>query len=206
LKPGETPTATALLGALGGIRGLVESILPGLMFLVVYTFSQQIVPSVIAPLAVGVVFVIVRVATKSPSMPAIIGVIGIAVSALLAIWSGRAQDNFILGFFINGVSLAALLVSLLVRWPLIGLIVGLLTSDVTGWKTDRAKFRVMTIATVLWSGLFALRLTVELPLYFAGQAQWLAGTKLLMGVPLYATVLWITWLLVRAVYARPQPE
>jgi hypothetical protein len=206
LKPGEAPTATALLGALGGIRGLIESILPGLMFLVVYTFTQQILPSVIAPLVVGVVFVIVRLATKSPSMPAIVGVIGIAVSALLAIWSGRAQDNFILGFFINGFSLTALLVSLLVRWPLIGLIVGLLTSDVTGWKADRAKFRVMTIATLLWSGLFALRLVIELPLYFAGQAQWLAGTKLLMGVPLYATVLWITWLLVRAVYARPQPE
>jgi hypothetical protein len=63
---------------------------------------------------------------------------------------------------------------------------------------------VLTIATWLWVGLFAVRLLVEVPLYLARQTEWLAGTKLLLGVPLYAAMLWVTWLLVRAVYARSQ--
>jgi len=50
--------------------------------------------------------------------------------------------------------------------------------------------------------LFSLRLIVEVPLYASGETEWLAGTKLLLGVPLYAAFLWVTWLLVRAVYVR----
>jgi hypothetical protein len=206
VKPGEAPTAGALLSAIGGVRGLVESILPGLGFLVVYTITQQVLPSVLAPLVVALAFVVVRVVTKSPATAAIAGVLGIGLSAILALVTGRAQDNFVPGFFINGASIVVLAVSLAVRWPLVGVIVGLLTSDVSGWRKDKAKFRVMTIATILWIVLFAVRLAVELPLYYAGQAQWLAGIKLIMGVPLYAGMLWVTWLLVRTVYARPQPE
>jgi hypothetical protein len=202
VAPGEAPSARALLAAVGGVRGLIESILPGLTFLVVYTFTQQLLPSVLIPLVVSLGFVLVRAVTRSPVMTAVAGVLGIAVCGALALLTGRAEDNFVPGFFINGISITVLLISLAVRWPLIGVIVGLLTGEGGAWREDRAKRRVMTVATVLWAGVFALRLAVQLPLYFAGATEWLAGTKLLMGVPLYAVMLWVTWLLVRAVYAR----
>ncbi len=51
------------------------------------------------------------------------------------------------------------------------------------------------IATLLWIGVFGLRLGVELPLYFADLTSALGTMKLILGVPLYATALWITWLL-----------
>jgi thiol:disulfide interchange protein len=50
--------------------------------------------------------------------------------------------------------------------------------------------------------MFAARLVVQVPLYLADQTQWLGATKLIMGLPLYAATLWVTWLLVRAVYAK----
>ena len=50
--------------------------------------------------------------------------------------------------------------------------------------------------------MFAARLAVQMPLYFAEQPQLLGTAKLVMGLPLYAATLWVTWLLVRAVYAR----
>jgi hypothetical protein len=200
VTPGEAPTATALLAAIGGIRGIVESILPGLVFLVVYTITQDLLPSVLIPVGVGVVFVIARLISRTTPTSAIIGLIGIGFSALLAIVSGRAVENFVLGFYINGVWIVALVVSLLVRWPLIGVIVGLLRGEGRQWREDKAMFRVAVVATILWIGLFSLRLGVQMPLYFANDAQWLAGTKLIMGLPLYAAMLWITWLLVSAVY------
>ncbi len=206
VAPGETPSATALLSAIGGVRGLVESILPGLGFLVVYTITGELLPSVLAPLAVALLFVVARLVGRTPVTTALAGVIGVGLSAGLALFTGRAEDNFVLGFVINVVWLVALLISLFARWPLIGVVAGLLTGEGSRWRSDRAKFRVATIATLLWVGLFALRLAVQVPLYFAGQVDWLAGTKLLMGVPLYAGVLWVTWLLMRAVYARPQQE
>lgn len=201
VAPGERPTAQALWAAVGGVRGLVESLLPGFLFLVVYTITADVTPSVLIPVAVAVVFVLVRAVTRSPIMPAVVGLVGIALSAGLALWSGRAEENFLLGFVINGVWLVALLVSLAVRRPLIGVITALLTGD-DAWRSDPAKRTVLTVTTWLWVGLFSLRLGVQVPLYLSEQAAALAATKLLMGLPLYAAVLWVTWLMVRAVYAR----
>lgn len=206
VQPGEAPSAGALLQAMGGARGLVESILPGLAFLVLYTVTKDLMISVIVPVVIAILFVIVRAATRTPWTSALAGVIGLALSAGLALITGRAEDNFVFGFILNAAFLIALVVSLAVRWPLIGVIVSLIRSEGTAWRADRAKFRVALIASILWCGLFALRLGVELPLYFAGNTEALATLKLLLGIPLYAGMLWVTWLLVRTVYPRPQPE
>jgi hypothetical protein len=203
VAPGETPTAGALLSAIGGVRGIVESILPGFLFVLVYAFTEETLPSVLIPAAIAVVFVLVRLVSRSPVLPAVVGLVGIAVSAALAIFTGDARENFVLGFFLNGGYVLALLVSLVVRWPVIGVIVGVLRGEGMAWRQDRAKFRVAFVATVLWTCLFAARLVVQVPLYYADQTQLLGAAKLIMGLPLYASLLWVTWLLVRAVYARP---
>jgi hypothetical protein len=199
VTPGEAPSGRALLAAIGGIRGLIESILPGLMFLVVYTITQQLLPSVLAPLAVSIVLIVIRIASRQPVSTAIAGALGVGISAGLALLSGRAEDNFVPGFFINGAVVLLMLVSLAVRRPLVGVLVGVLTSD-ENWRRDRAKFRVATIATVLWATLSGLRLSVQLPLYALELPQALSATKLLMGIPLYAALLWVTWLLVRTAW------
>jgi len=202
VTPGETPTAGALLGAMGGVRGIVESLLPGFVFVFVYAITQETLPSVLIPAGIAVLFVLVRVVSRTPVMPALIGLAGIAVSAALAILSGDAKENFVLGFWLNGAYVVGLLVSLAVRWPVIGVIVGLLRGEGSQWRDDKAKYRVAFVTTVLWTCLFAARLAVQVPLYYADQTQLLGGAKLIMGLPLYAATLWVTWLLVRAVYAR----
>lgn len=205
VEPGETPSGSALLAAMGGVRGLVESILPGLAFLVVFTLTRQLLASVLIPLAISVIFVAVRAITRQPWTAAVAGVIGIGLSAGLSLITGRAEDNFVFGFLINAGFLVALLVSLVLRWPLIGVIAALITGEGSVWRVDKAKFRVAVIATGLWIGLFSLRLAVELPLYFAGNTAALATVKLILGVPLYAALLWVTWLLVRTAYRRDRP-
>lgn len=202
VAPGETPTANSLLRAMGGIRGLIESIVPGLAFLVLYTFTKDLTLSVVAPLILGAVFIIVRLVTRSAVMPAIIGLVLLGISAGLSLITGKAEDNFIPGMVINAVAFVVLVGSIIARWPLIGVIVGTLTGDAVGWRADRAKFRVVLIATWCWVGLFALRLAVELSLYLAGLPEALASAKLLLGVPLYAAMLWVTWLLVRAAFGH----
>ncbi|CAN5260613.1 DUF3159 domain-containing protein [soil metagenome] len=209
VAPGEVPTAGSLLKAVGGIRGLIESILPGLAFLVLYAATKSVALSVLVPVALAVLFVVVRLVTRTPITQAFAGIAGIAISAVLALISGRAEANFIPGIIINIASLSVLLLSILVRWPLIGVIVGFLTNETTRWREQKAKRRVLYLTTWLWAGLFALRLAVEVPLYLAKEAEWLAGVKLLLGIPLYAAMLWVTWLLVRAVYAssvRPSSD
>ena len=129
VTPGEAPTAHALLGAIGGIRGLIESILPGLGFLIVFTITHQVLPSVLVPLALAVIFIVVRLVTRQPVTSAIAGALGIGVSAILALVTGRAEDNFVPGFIINIVMVVVMLGSIAVRRPLIGVLTGFLVGD-----------------------------------------------------------------------------
>lgn len=202
VPPGETPTAGALLAAMGGVRGLVESILPGLGFLVVFTITADLLPSVLAPLVVSFVFIGLRLVMRQPVTTAIAGALGVGISAALALITNDANNNFVPGFFINGGVAVVMIVSLLVRRPFVGLIVSLLLND-DDWRANPAKVRVATIATILWTALSVLRLAVQLPLYLASATEALAATKLVMGVPLYAALLWVTWLLVRTAW-RPR--
>jgi hypothetical protein len=194
---GEKPTAASLFSAIGGARGVVESTAPGFLFLVVFTVTGQLLPSVVAPVAVAVVILLARLIQRLPVMPAVSGGIGIALSAGLALWTGRAEDNFLGGFLINGISVTVMTVSILVRHPLIGVATRLLASDnphVDSTIVRRAGY----LATALWATFFALRLCVQVPLYLAHATTALAATKLLMGVPLYAALVWVTWLMMRS--------
>jgi len=198
---GEPISGHALLAAMGGIRGLVEAVLPGLVFVVTYTFTTDLIPSLIAPVLIGLVFFVLRLVAKQTVTQAVGGLVGIGISAVLALFTGRAEDFYLAGFWTNGVYGGVLLVSVLVGWPLIGVAVGFLMGEQLAWRADPSKRRVLSILTFLWAGLFVLRLAVQLPLYYAGNVELLGIIKLLMGIPLYAPLLVVSWLLVRSVYA-----
>jgi hypothetical protein len=205
VAPGEVPSGSSLLRAVGGIRGILESIIPGLAFLVVYTTTHLLLPSVLVPLAIAVVFIVLRLVQRSGISQALVGLVLLAISAVFALVSGKPEANFLPGIWINTIFLLVIIASILARWPLIGIIVGFLTSEPTEWRASRPKRRVLFVATWLWAGLFVIRLAIELPLYFTHETGWLAGARLITGVPLYATFLWLTWLLVRTVYSRSTP-
>ncbi|WP_104134137.1 MULTISPECIES: DUF3159 domain-containing protein [unclassified Cryobacterium] len=210
----EPISGQALLKAMGGIRGLIEAVLPGLVFLVTYTLTIDpstdvtsdpigtLLPSLVAPLVIGVIFVALRAITRQTTTPALGGLVGTAISVALALFSGKPSDFFLVGLWTNAGYGAVLLVSVLVRWPLIGVAVGFLMGDGVAWRLDASKRRVLTILTLCWTGLFLARLAVQLPLYLANNVELLASMKLLMGIPLYAPLLVVSWLMVRSVYRK----
>lgn len=197
----------SFVDAIGGVRGLVESTLPGLVFVVVFVPSRELAPSLIAALGVALAAVVVRLVQRSPVTQAFSGVLGILIGVAWAWWSGRAQDFFAGGLLANIGYLLAMVVSIAVRWPAVGVVVALLRGEDHAWRTDpeRAHERRRFVwATWVLAGVFALRLAVQVPLYLAGEdAVGALGTaKLVMGVPLFAVGLWITWLLVGSRAAR----
>jgi hypothetical protein len=112
---------------------------------------------------------------------------------------GQAADYYLKDFWINGAYGAALLLSVLVRFPLIGVIVGFLTNQGLQWRKVPKKLRYFDLVTLLWVGLFATRLAVELPLYLAGEVVILGFVKIVLGLPFYLTMIWVSWLLLRRV-------
>jgi hypothetical protein len=205
LAPGEAPTAGAMLGALGGVRGLVESVLPGFAFLLLFTLTGNLAISVLVPVGIAVVFVLARAITRSPVAPAIAGLIGIALTATLSLVTNRAENNFLPGIIINVGMLVVLVTSIAMRWPLLGVVIGLLMGEESDWRSDKVKRRAYTLATWIWVIPSAIRVAIQVPLYIAGRADLLAATKLLTGIPLYIGALYVTWLLVRAVHAKGDP-
>lgn len=193
--------------AIGGIRGILESVLPGLVFVIAWTLTYDSSSGTAnLPLSLGMsvglalVFTAVRLIQRTNASAAIGGLIATGAAAALSLLTGRGEDNFIPGFITNIAYGSALLISALVGWSLIGLAVGFLMGEGTAWRQDKRKRRVFFWLAIAWAGLFAARLIVQVPLYFAGDVAALGTFKLIMGLPLFAPLVAVTWLVVRALY------
>lgn len=206
-------TGSAVWAAMGGWRGILESVLPSLLFVIAYTVTAQLFISLAVSVGIAVVFTLVRLAQKSPPAAAMGGLIAAAAAAVLALITGNPSDNFVPGLLTNLGYGLAMLVSALVGWPIIGLIAGYLMGEGTAWRRDRRRRRAFFWLTLAWAALFATRLAVQFPIYLSSldpanreSAVALLGTlKIAMGLPLFAPLLAVTWLVVRAAYAKTKP-
>lgn len=204
LDPAESAsTHKVVWSAMGGWRGILESVLPSLAFVVLFTLRPE---PLLLPLGVSVglaaVFTVVRLVQKSPPSAAIGGLVAAVAAAALALWTGRGEDNFVPGLITNAVYGSAILVSALVGWSVIGLAAGFLMGEGTAWRGDRRKRRAFFWLGIAWACLFFARLAVQFPLYLAGDVTALGTLKLIMGLPLFAPLIAVTWLVVRALYPR----
>lgn len=207
-------TSRGLVDAVGGPLGIVESVLPPLVFVVYYQVvairtapaaveRPALIPIVAAPLVLSAALVLFRLIRRQRPASAISGGVLVGVSALLVLVTGDANTNFLPGFFINAGYGLAFLVSVVVRRPLVGVVTGLLTSD-AGWGRDPARRRALSWLTLLWVALFAVRLAVEVPLFLAGDRVVELGiARIVLGLPPYSIVLVVTVLVVQALRRRP---
>lgn len=208
-KAGLDPSADASTGhvvwkAMGGWRGIAESVLPALAFVATFTITQDLTLSLALSVGLAAVFTVIRLLQRSPVAAALGGLVAAAFAAALALWTGRGEDNFVPGLITNAVYGSALLISALIGWSLIGLAVGFLMNEGTAWRADARKRRVFFWLAIAWSALFFARLAVQFPLYLAGDVTALGTLKLVMGLPLFAPLVAVTWLAVRALYPRPR--
>ncbi len=182
-----------ILHAIGGWRGLVESSLPAVAFLVLFTVTKELNLSLIAALAVAGVFTLIRLVQGSKLVSALTGLVGVAICAFAAYRTGNASDYFVVGFWTNGVYILAYLLSMLVRWPLMGLIFAVIRGEALSWRQNPVRLRQYMLATWIITVLMMLRLAVQVPLYFANNVEALGATRLIMGLPLYALGVWLAW-------------
>ena len=188
-----------VLKTVGGVRGLAESILPGVIFLVVFTIGKELGPALIGALAAAAIFTVLRLVQRGTVTQAFSGLVGVAICAFVANTTGRAEDFYVWGFFTNAAYILAMLVTIAVKWPALGLIFGLIRNEGTAWRKQPQRLKAYTIATWILTAVLLLRLAVQVPLYLMGDDGLVAlgTTRLLMGVPLYALGLWLAWLVSR---------
>jgi hypothetical protein len=204
-RPGQALTPGAFLDA--GI--------PLALFTVVYAAAgRDLALSLWIAVGSGVALAAIRLLRREPLQNVVAGLVGLGLAAFLAARTGRAEDVFLPGLVINVGYGLAYLVSIIVRWPLLGVFVGLVTGQGMSWRDDPALLRAYTKASALWVVMFALRLAVQVPLYLAGDDRlgWLAGTRLVMSWPLFLLVAYLSWVIIRPAHrahaernAQPEP-
>lgn len=203
-----------LLASVGGVRGIAEAVIPALVFLVTFIVSQDVWTSAIVAVGLAAVASLARLIQRQPLTQALAGVLGVAVSAWVAIQQGDARGYYVIGFYISAAYGAVFAVSMAARWPIMGLIYGWIRGEGVAWQKDLVRRRKYQIATLLMVLVFVSRLVVQLPMYWAENVVALGTARLIMGVPLYALVLWFGWLLSKpaglntmtSVPERPKPK
>src|SRR3954470_4912058 len=150
---------------LGGPLGVAESALPAVAFVVAYTVSgSDTKVSAGVAVAVGLGFGVARLIQRGPLLNVVSGMFGVLFAACVAAKSGKAENFFLPGLLLNAGYAGAFFISIVVGWPLVGVIVGAMDGEGHTWCGARVRTRVFVWATWVGVGLFSLRLLVQLPL------------------------------------------
>lgn len=193
----------SLLAAVGGGRGALETSLPGLVFVTVFAIRHDLRLGAVVAGALGLALLVVRLVRKETTQYAVGGFVGVVIAALFAVSTGKAA-NYFLPSILKNLGFALLyLVSVVVRWPLLGVLLGPLLKENFAWRKHEARRRAYAQATLIWTAMFAVRLAVMLPLYLLGRTVELGIAGVALSWPLFAVVAWATWLVIRRVPPVP---
>jgi hypothetical protein len=189
--------------AIGGWRGLIDSGVPTLVFVLAFlVWPDTLANAVYAAIAAGVVILIVRVIRRDPLTQIFAGFVGLAIAAGFSAWTGKAENFFLPGLLTNLAYGSAFLISILVRWPLLGVALGYFTGTGTSWRNEVPLRRAAAAASWIWVGMFFGRLLVQVPFYFSGSVGTLGVIKVVMGWPLFLAAAYFTYRVLAPVYAE----
>ncbi|MEY4163593.1 MAG: hypothetical protein RLZZ79_545 [Actinomycetota bacterium] len=186
-----------IIAAFGGKKGLIDSGAPALIFLIAFNFNKDVTNSAYYALGFSLAVTLLRLIKRDTIQHAISGVIGVAVCVWIANRSGKAEDFYLPGLWTNAIYGTAYAISVFVRWPVVGLILGPLLGENLRWRKDPVRRGIYARATWIWVGLFSTRLAIQYPLYLAGDVNALGTARLIMGYPLFILAAWLTWQIVK---------
>ncbi len=193
---------------------MLEAAVPTLAFTLIFITTKRLELSVAVSVGTALVLLAVRLVQRSTVQFVLNSLVGIAIGALFAWRSARGGGDaneqalayFLPGLLYNAGYAAVMILSNLVRWPVVGFMVGSVAGDPTEWHRDPQVVRLCRNLTWMLAAPCVVRVAVQLPIYLAGKAADDAGpmvaalgiSKIAMGWPLQiAGLAGMAWLLAR---------
>jgi hypothetical protein len=182
---------------LGGVRGLIESSLPVFAFVILNVVLGDsvvglekrtalywaIAGAVLSALAIGGY----RLFRKEPVRHAVNGLFGIAIGAFLAWRTGKAENFYLPGILLTFGQAAVLLISVVVRKPIIGYAWGIMANKgQQDWFGNSRLFRTFQWLTLVWVVSLCIRAGIQYYLWAQGEANALGIVRILISWPIYA--------------------
>lgn len=187
-----------MLQQAGGVPGLIYASVPSVVFVVADAVTGLRAATALA-VGAGAGITLLRLLRKEPLQPAVSGLVGVAISAFIAYQSGDAKDYFLVGIWGSLAFAVVFFASVLVRWPLVGVIWGAMSGGGQEWRADRSARMGYDVATLALVATFAARFVVQNWLYDLDATGWLAFARIAMGYPLSGLALVVVvWAVRRA--------
>ena len=188
-----------VLAAFGGKKGLIDSGVPSIVFLIVFNVAHELKTALIASLIVSAMLTIIRLAMRDTLQHAISGFVGSLICAWFANRTGNASDLYIPKLLTNLAYGSAYLIANLAGWPLLGLLLGPILGENLLWRNHPERKKAYLRASWLWVGLFFTRIAVQYPIYRSGNVNLLGTVNLAMGYPLFIATGYGSWLILKDV-------
>ena len=186
-----------VINALGGKKGLIDSGLPSIVFLVAFNVKHDLKIAIWAALSLSILLGIIRLAKKDTIQHSISGILGVLICAYFANRSGNASDFYIPKLLTNLGYGSAYLIANLVGWPLLGIVLGPLLGENFEWRHNLERKKMYIRASWIWVVMFFTRIAVQYPIYRSGNVNLLGTVNLAMGYPLFFAAAYGSWLVIK---------
>ena len=183
-----------LASALGGRSGVVDAVLPFVVFTIAYLVTDRDLETTLyAAVGTAAALALLRLVRRQSLQQVFSGLIGIGIAAFLAQRTGNADNFFLPGIITNAVYASVCLISIAVHKPLLGYVIEAMRGRDMSWVKDVEAHRLFSTITWLWALIFGVRVAIMFPLYLLGQTAALGTLKVLLGYPLFALGIFLTF-------------
>ena len=218
----EAAVRRQLSRVLGGRRGMLEAATPTICFTVSYVSTKDLQLALAISIGLAVAMLVVRLVQRSTPQFVINALMGIGVG-IFFVWlggrNGGTESQQALAYFLPGILYNAgysvvMVLSIVVRFPVVGAMVGAMADDPLAWRKDPQVLKLCTRLTWPLVVPCVLRVIVQAPIYLAGRSAEdpdpyvaaLGVAKVAMGWPLQLAALgFMVWLLTRDRTPRVAP-
>jgi hypothetical protein len=186
-----------VLAAFGGKKGLIDSGIPSVIFLVVLNVTDRLNTALFASIAISALLTIIRLAKRDTIQHSLSGFIGVLICAWFANRTGNASDVYLPKLLTNLGYGTVYLIANLVGWPVMGLVLGPILGENLLWRNHPERKRAYIMASWLWVAMFFTRIAVQYPLYRSGNVNLLGTVNLAMGYPLFIATAYGSWMILK---------
>jgi hypothetical protein len=188
-----------VLSAFGGKKGLIDSGIPSVIFLVVFNLRDDLQDALYASVAVSILLTIIRLISRDTVQHAFSGLVGALICAWFANRTGNPSDVFVPKLLTNLGYGTVYLIANLAGWPILGLMLGPILGENFLWRNDPARKKAYLKASWIWVAMFFTRIAVQYPIYRSGNVNLLGTVNLAMGYPLFIATAYASWMILKTV-------
>ena len=189
----------------GGWRGGLESAAPSVLFVIIFLTTRNILAAVITALIVALAMAALRLIQRERPIRVLAGLLAVSVAALVAAVTGNAVDYFLPSLLANLASFLVWGISILIGWPLLGVIMGFLLRQRTQWRSDPDLVRAYSRASWIWAVSFLVRGSIQGVLWWSDSVFWLGVARVVLGWPMVALVITLSWWTIRRTLPKDHP-